>query len=531
MLPCAMVLLLSSMVFLAIESKSFKETMMNDLSSLTEVIGTNSAAAIVFKDVPAGEDVLSALKAERRVVTAILIDEAGKLFAQYKRDTDAAYDTLSAETEAHLTEKKQPLETILRFHGDHMDVYKPIILDGDPIGAIYLRADLDQLHQQLRHHFWIAGIIMIAFFLMALIISSRLQRLISGPIIHLAQIMKRVSSEKKYSLRADKKSKDELGDLIDGFNQMLSRIQRRDEALAGHREQLEAEVTLRTDELLKSNRHLEQAVDRLDHAKKIAEAANRAKSDFLANMSHELRTPLNHIIGFTELVVDQHFGELNDIQEEYLNDTLHSSRHLLSLINDILDLSKVEAGRMDIDPKQIRIESVLTNSLSMIKEKAMQHGITLTIDAHSAPEYVVVDERKLKQVIYNLLANAVKFTSKGGKITLSAETLCLNNGGITTWDGRTVYSASHAGNTAEDSQKVVKISVIDTGIGIAQEHLDRVFKPFEQVENSRSRKYHGTGLGLSISQKIVALHGGAIWAESEGEGLGSSFTFVLPQDT
>ena len=236
-----------------------------------------------------------------------------------------------------------------------------------------------------------------------------------------------------------------------------------------------------------------------------AEDANKAKSDFLANMSHELRTPLNHIIGFTELVVEKNFGDLNEIQEEYLGDVLTSSQHLLSLINDILDLSKVEAGKLELEPIDVNLKIILENSLIMIKEKAMKHNIHLSTDINDIPEIIEVDERKIKQILYNLLSNAVKFTPEGGKIHLAAKK-----------------------GLEEGTKDCVEISVTDSGIGLKPEDHERIFGHFEQVESSTSRKFQGTGLGLSLTRQLVALHGGRIWVESEGEGKGSTFRLVIP---
>ena len=272
--------------------------------------------------------------------------------------------------------------------------------------------------------------------------------------------------------------------------------------------ELNRSLMLMSQELRQRETSLKLAQRDLERKKEVAEAANQAKSEFLANMSHELRTPLNHIIGFTELVADQHFGPLNETQADYLHDVLHSSQHLLDLINDILDLSKVEAGKMAAAPTEFMLEEVLQGSLTMVREKSLKRGIRLDLDVSRAPATICADKRKFKQILYNLLSNAVKFTPDGGRVSLAAAMIAGNNG-----DG-----------------PQVEISVQDTGIGIAPGDLERIFNTFEQVESSAARQFEGTGLGLALSQSMVELHGGKIWAQSEGQDRGSRFAFTLPVD-
>ena len=287
-------------------------------------------------------------------------------------------------------------------------------------------------------------------------------------------------------------------------------------------EKSRGELKMGAEKLKKKNIKLKIAVDR-------ARESDRMKSEFLANMSHELRTPLNHIIGFTELVLDKNFGELNKVQEEYLTDVEQSSKHLLSLINDILDLSKVEAGKLTLQLMDVNLKMILGNSLVMIKEKALKHGINLVTNMDGIPETIKADERKLKQIMYNLLSNAVKFTPDGGEIRLTAD---LADGSSPLADSSTKKVSDQELRTIsyelKTSQKLIRISVTDTGIGLKHENLENIFNVFEQVETSASRKYQGTGLGLSLTKKFAELHGGTIWAESEGEGKGSTFSLILP---
>jgi signal transduction histidine kinase len=237
----------------------------------------------------------------------------------------------------------------------------------------------------------------------------------------------------------------------------------------------------------------------LEEARKFAEAANKAKTDFLSNMSHELRTPLNSIIGFSEVMRAGTAGPLTSDQEAYLKDIWESGRHLLRIINNILDLSKIDAGMMELDLDDFYLKELLEGSLSLFREKAQRHRITLSAEISDDLDLVTADKTKVKQVALNLLANAVKFTPDNGRVGISA-------------------SRNDAG---------VFVSVWDTGIGISPEECRKLFQPFLQLDNTLTRKYEGTGLGLHLSRKIVELHGGRIWVESE-PGKGSRFSFTIP---
>ena len=234
------------------------------------------------------------------------------------------------------------------------------------------------------------------------------------------------------------------------------------------------------------------------------ELANRAKSLFLANMAHELRTPLNAVIGFSEALIDGLVGALSDEQRDLMSDILQSGEYLLSLINDILDLSKVEAGKMELSLEQVELAQVLRNGLVVVKDRAAVHRIELELDLDARLQTAVLDARKFKQIVFNLLSNAVKFTPDGGKVVLSAQL------------------DSHA-----LPRPMLRVAVRDNGIGISQEDLARLFQPFEQLESAAGRHYEGTGLGLALVKRMAELHGGSVTVDSE-PGKGSTFTVNLP---
>ncbi len=231
------------------------------------------------------------------------------------------------------------------------------------------------------------------------------------------------------------------------------------------------------------------------------EIASQHKSQFLANMSHELRTPLNAIIGFSQVLLEKMFGSLNDKQEDYLNDIFTSGKHLLNLINDVLDLSKIEAGKLEIELEKIDLRQLLEGSLVVVRERALTHDVRLSLDIADNVDTVTADERKVKQIVFNLLSNAMKFTPDKGEVSIRARR----------------------------SDAIVEIAVWDSGVGIALEDQQRIFEEFQQVERGVTDKQEGTGLGLALTKKFVELHGGKIWVEST-LGHGSTFTFTLPID-
>jgi len=287
--------------------------------------------------------------------------------------------------------------------------------------------------------------------------------------------------------RIEVRTGDELEALAEEFNRMTGRLS---ESYAD----LEQKVDFRTRALADALREIKEKSSEL-------ETVSRHKSEFLANMSHELRTPLNAVIGFSEVLLERMVGQLNEKQEEYLQDILDSGRHLLSLINDILDLSKIEAGRMDLDISHFWLPEAIDEAFTMVRADATRRGIGLTLRVGPDVGAIAADERKVKQVLFNLLSNAVKFTEDGGQVYVTA-------------------------SAAADE---MVISVRDTGIGIADDEQERVFDEFYQSAETATGRAPGTGLGLPLAKRFVELHGGRLWLESK-LGKGSNFTFTVPLD-
>jgi signal transduction histidine kinase len=353
-----------------------------------------------------------------------------------------------------------------------------------PLGwRVFVEEPTSEAYAPLKSAIWRTALLLIAFLLLAIATSILLARKLVRPIESIQVAAARIGSG-SLNQRIEISSHDELGVLADEFNRMAAQLQ---ESYSS----LERKVEERTQEL-------ETALSELDEKSRELEAASRHKSEFLANMSHELRTPLNAIMGFTQVLSEKLYGEVTEKQEEYLDFILTSANHLLALINDILDLSKVEAGQVKLEVAPFSLRKALERGVVMVGERATRDGVEVALTADPDADLVTGDERRVRQVIFNLLSNAVKFTPAGGAVDVRAMKV----------DGE------------------VMVSVADTGPGIAAEDHERIFEEFQQTEAGVEQR-EGTGLGLSLSKRLVELHGGRIWVVSE-PGKGSTFVFTLP---
>jgi signal transduction histidine kinase/CheY-like chemotaxis protein len=488
MLTSSLALILSSASFLIYDLVSFRHLLSQDLMTQAQIIGYNSAGAMAFKDEPAATATLSALTAKEDIVTAVLYKPDGNIFAHYSRGNTA----LPAYLPSHLQEQGY------RFKGGYLEVFHDVTLNGERLGTLYLQSDLRQWSQRARRYANILIIFVLISGLFAFFVSSKLQGFISRPILHLEDTMRMVSANKNYGVRAVKTYGDEIGRLIDGFNTMLAEIQQRDTVL----QSTNGELKTRTQELEEEIFHRKQTQEELLNAKHAAEEANRAKSTFLANMSHELRTPLNAIIGYSEMLEEEtrDSGKVENVQD--LKKIQAAGKHLLALINDVLDLSKIEAGKMGLHLESFDVAQVIDEMVTTLQPAAAKNANSIRVHLEENVGVMRADITKVRQILFNLLSNACKFTDHG--------TITLNVGQIKV-----------------EGKNWIQFQVSDTGIGISAKQKENLFQEFAQADASIARKYGGTGLGLAITHRFVQLMKGKISVESEA-GQGATFTVQLP---
>ncbi len=474
--------------FLIFDLHTFREKKLDDLKSTADLLSSNANSALGFGDSEVGNQVVEAMRVRPGIRTAILYQLDDKILAWYvRRDLTGGY-----------VPPKEP-RTGVAWTSDSLSFGETVFLEGKPVGTIYIEDDLNDVHSRMIHFAWTSGVMALACLFFVYLLSMRLRQTIARPVYELAAIARQVASGSNYALRAPEGPGGELGQLSEDFNFMLTEIERRDAELTIARETLEQRVADRTAELESEIEVRQQAEHRLLEAKEAAEAANRAKSEFLANMSHEVRTPLNGVMGMTDLVLET---ELTPEQRDFLDTVKMSADSLLTVINDILDFSKIEAGRIELEYIDLNLRDCLEATLRTVALRADEKGLELLCEvAPDVPEIIKGDSSRLRQVIVNLVGNAIKFTNEG-EVSLRVKT-----------DGR------------EGQDLKLHFTVSDTGIGIPSEKQKVIFDPFTQADASTTRRYGGTGLGLTISNRLVGMMGGKIWIESQ-VGKGTEFHFT-----
>jgi signal transduction histidine kinase len=465
-------LLLAGTFFGAYERYRVLDSMVHDLTVIGRIVGDRSTASLLFDDPRSAGENLSALRVKSVIASACIYTENGAIFTTYN---------------ANGADKPFPpaeVVSVHRFEGNSLVIFEPIVLEGRRIGSIYIRASLEEINSLWRQYLLATTLIIVGAGLAALYLSSRLQRVVSVPLSQVAEAARRVTQQKDYSVRVKKTSSDEIAVLVQAFNEMLETIESQNK------------------ELMENNKNLERRVDErtveLADAKNRAEAADRLKSAFLATMSHELRTPLNSIIGFNGILLQGLSGPINPEQAKQMKMVRNSATHLLSLINDILDISKIEAGQLKVEPKPFELRESVSKAIQTIRPLAEKKGLEVNVQMAGQVGMLVSDQRRIEQILLNLLSNAVKFTETGS-VSISCN--------------------------VEGDYYVTRIT--DTGMGIAREDIDKLFRPFQQIDTGLSRLQEGTGLGLSICKRLLELLNGSIRVDSE-IGKGSCFSFSLP---
>ncbi len=488
MLTCIMALMLVGGAFLFWEWRGLRNNMFENLSTQARITAENCKAALTFEDIGDAEETLKALKANSSIVFACVYKKSGEVFATYAQDkADKAHLMIEAQQQGSNSS------------GGLLTIFEPIVLDDETIGMVCLRCDLGPMYAALRHNAQNTVIALALAAIAAYFISSRLQRIISGPILALAKVARDVSEKRDYSTRATKQNNDEVGLLIDSFNEMLEQIQQRDSELVKAKGELEVRVQERTSELTNANEHLKEEIGEREKAErkqtqllKELESANQELKDFAYIASHDLKAPLRAIKTLADWISTDYADKLDRDGQEQLNLLKQRVDRMHNLIDGILQYSRV--GRVREKNVNVHLDKLLPEIIDILAPPA---NIKITMDTEMP--VIKCEETRITQVFQNLLSNAVKYMDKSdGLIRVG----CIEEGEF--W----------------------KFSVADNGPGIEKQHWERIFKIFQTL--APRDEFESTGIGLTVVKKIIELYGGGIWVDSE-VGKGTTFFFTFPK--
>jgi signal transduction histidine kinase len=463
-------LLLAGAALIYFNVARFKDEMQRDLETLADIVGQHSTAALTFQDQVSARDYLQALKPRTSIVAAALYDKDGRLFARWSPG-----DRMAAPP--------RPGKDSSRFGSNSLVVFRGIDLKGERIGTIYLRSDLRELRDRIWTQAMTVGLVFLASGIVALVLSSGLQRLISGPILTLAGTARAVSERRDYSIRATRRSSDELGALVDAFNDMLAQIQRRDSELQEAKEALEERVRERTRELEQRNEELNQSNKELD--------------DFAYIASHDLKEPLRGIHNFSSFLIEDYAAKLDDEGRSKLETLMRLTRRMETLIDSLLQFSRL--GRVDLAVDRVNLNEIVAEMLDSLAISLQEDRVEVRVP-RPLPT-VRADRVRVGEIFYNLIVNAMKYNDKADK-----------------W-----IEIGWRENPAGPPVFYVR----DNGIGIPEKHHDAVFRIFKRL-HGRDKYGGGTGAGLTIVKKIIERHHGRIWLESSA-GSGTAFYFTLEE--